>query len=164
MMRNKTLIEVLTELEGKYVCVDGVRGLVPYQPLRIDEVVGDKVRWLQNICNIADDRTYVAQGEMYLSHIFRIRNVDTNEVIWTIDEDENVWKLRAQLMKPFLNVEFDYLVDTRVIRIKGYVDEIKVIDGKECIHVERIHDGIILSKRWLELNKVSNLKLGGYGC
>ena len=43
------------------------------------------------------------------------------------------------------------------------MDEVKVIDGKECIHVERIHDGIILSKRWLELNKISNLNItGGY--
>ena len=164
MMRNKTLIEVLTEFTGEYVYIDGVRGMVPRHPVRIDGVVGDKLHWFQCMVVGRGMKTDSFRGEIYLPYIFRVRSAETYEVLWEIAEFINVLKLRAELTKPLLDVEFDYSVDTRFIHIKGYVDEVKVIDGKECIHVERIHDGIILSKRWLELNKISNLKLGGYGC
>ena len=163
MMRSKTLIEVLTEFTDEYVYIDGVRGMVPRHPVRIDGVVGDKLRWFQCMVVGRGMKTASFRGEIYLPHICRVRSAETDVVLWETDDFIDVWKLRAELTKPLLDVEFDYSVDTRSIRIKGYVDEVKVIDGKECIHVERIHDGIILSKRWLELNKISNLKFtGGY--
>ena len=165
MMRSKTLIEVLSELTDEYVYIDGVRGMVPRHPVRIDGVVGDKLHWFQCMVIGKGMKTGSFRGEIHLSHIFRIRSVDTDNVLWETNEFTYIWKLRSELTKPLLDVEFDYSVDTRFIHIKGYVDEIKVIDGKECIHVERIHDGIILSKRWLDLDKISNLKFtGGYEC
>lgn len=158
MIKANTKISVLEDNIGKYVMLYGVAAVLPHVPVRVESIEIDKLVVRIDLCNdnTAPDSIVF---KLPLKYIYQITDAKEDNVLWESDEDN--WRIKALLRKPMFKIECDLQVDSRLLHIKGYIDDIKYIDGSECIHVHNYHDGVWTSSLWLELSKLKNIKLGG---
>lgn len=163
MNNNKELIKVLLDLVNDcqfdkqlMVVFDGVGKDIPIVPVRIDRVTGDKVHVHTNIYSDDMDKRIVTSYQIPLNRILVVKDFDTDMVYWETSIDN--WQLHARLSQAPFSISFTYDINGKKLTVKGIA--YKIDDNK--IKVRPIHDGVSSQSIWYELDKISNVKIGGF--